>query len=547
MRQAYTTADFTSAVASLERLGTQHGLGRLAESFVALWRAQLQRLGRSRSALFGPLDALLTGLHPLLEACFRDDDDRSVLDDAQWVWFTQGSRAHSRAPTQQAVERRQQRRRDIQGSIRWERRPRRKRRRPPVGRYQHRRQADRRASDGSWNPPPLAKTLAEESRRLRPISTPPRPIAAATVLPQSPQLDAESIASPMLEPTQETPPRTSWPPYSLLGFEGDNDEDEDDGGEGGNFSLGDAPPPNGSYLARITAAVGALASDGNTSFHLPDDVAAVHRAQQRRRLDLADRATKANFTHSMRLIASSLQLAYEDVLSIALGEYISFTTLRDSRLGSTHGVPEHLRVVYHLEERRSKPRTLPLDPYQWCQTFDTLERVLRIINVGEPFEEARQRRAAAYREFNDLELGRATSDAMRHRIVDYDTAIRSELARPVQEALVRHYGQCNDCDRLFQEIVLDPERRRECRSPPSVNSRSLPRPRLDAISGYCGRFVDGIPHSNCQWWHVCPSCQRSGIDGRDCDHASRDSTCSSRRKWGRESGVSLSLFTSGGK
>ncbi|GAA5916595.1 hypothetical protein JCM5296_007215 [Sporobolomyces johnsonii] len=253
-----------------------------------------------------------------------------------------------------------------------------------------------------------------------------------------------------------------------LGFEGDDEDDEDDSSEGGNFDLSDAPPPNGSYLARISAAVGAITSDGNTSFRLPEDVAAEHRAQQHRRLDLADRTTKADFTQSMCLIASSLQLTYEDVLSIALGEYIAVTTLRDSRLGSAHDVPEHLRVSYHLEERRSKPRTPPLDPYQWCQTFDTLECVLHIINVREPFEEARRCRAAAYREFIDLEL-------------------RSEMARPVKEALVRHYGQCNDRDHLFQEIVLDPERRRERQSPPSVDSRALPRPCLDAISGYCGR------------------------------------------------------------
>ncbi|GAA5880929.1 hypothetical protein JCM1840_002099 [Sporobolomyces johnsonii] len=385
MRRAYTTADFTSAVASLESLGTQHELGRLAESFVALWRAQLQRLGRSRSAPFGLLDALPTGLHPLLEACFRDDDDGSVLDDAQWVWFTQGGRARSRAPPS-------------------------------------------RPSSVVSNGEGTSRDRSAGGKGRGESAVDHQSDATSTVRGQQ-----ESGTPPPRQSEQrQASPRT---PNPELGFEGDDDEDEDDGGEGGNFGLGDAPPPNGSYLARIAAAVGALAGDGNTSFHLPDDVAAVHRAQQRRRLDLADRATKADFTQLMRLITSSLQLAYEDVLSIALGEYISFTTLRDSRLGSAHDVPEHLRVVYHLEERRSKPRTPPLDPYQWCRTFDTLERVLRIVNVGEPFEEARQRRAAAYREFIDLELGRATSDAMRQRIVDYDAAVRSEMARPVKEAL----------------------------------------------------------------------------------------------------------------
>ncbi|GAA5878148.1 hypothetical protein JCM1840_002257 [Sporobolomyces johnsonii] len=273
-------------------------------------------------------------------------------------------------------------------------------------------------------------------------------------------------------------------------------EYSDDDGEGEGEYPGDEQPPLdlAPYEELVRHALDEQGDSDDDDTELPADIKAYRANILQRSIDFHDKQLKRSLLVSWRMVAARHLVAVEDIQRIALGEYISFPELRDSWQGSTLDLSEETAAVYHVQQSLKKAMPALLDPLEWDVVFHKWSAIVDAVNYGLPYEDLCNRRFRKYRKYILGELRRDTSVVHRHRVLNYEEAVRSSVPSPVSKAPIKHFGDCATHDLLYYKHVLAPVK------------RATPASSRSGGSTYCWKYNHQQPHIDCGRLHACYNC-----------------------------------------
>jgi len=175
---------------------------------------------------------------------------------------------------------------------------------------------------------------------------------------------------------------------------------------------------------------------------LPSWARAYREANSRRLVDLQIRDNKTQYRQGFLIIASSLPINLPEVQHAALGEYVDLLEIRDYAPQVSTLLDPELAEVYGAKqaEKRKRPANDSMDPLEWEKTFRVYEEVLSWINNEESYEEERRLDVERYRE-HIIRTLHSLPPNHRHWALEYDIAVRKEVARSDPHAQIRYLGE----------------------------------------------------------------------------------------------------------
>ncbi|GAA5873954.1 hypothetical protein JCM1840_000241, partial [Sporobolomyces johnsonii] len=438
---------------------------RLDALFMEYWKAQLRLLPRHHATGFTAAVPLPDGVHPLLAAIVRDDeDDGATQTDRQSYQRS----SPERDPTPGGFQ---------LGDVVF----------PPAG-----------GARGGTGGAPDGARPPDQAQRAGPPQQPQRPVAADFLGQVAAGIQAGAAGPP--------------PPGG--------------GGLGLDFGADPATRARGYEFGVLNALAGR--EQPITTVELPEDVLQYRDRVHHRRLDFFRKETKPHLATALRAVASHLGMAYSDVQSIAMGEYVSLAQVRDSHTGATIDLPSELAEVFEAKQLTKRATPAPLHVLQWEATFDKWSEVVDLVNSGGAGEAMRKRRYKVYKAYVQQLICRADTDTVQvRRLLAYDELVRAEVCKPVDEAEIRHFGEASTHDLLYLTTVISPsssapssssvQPARPPRTAPPSPPGAAPLPIYNRHSPYCWRYNTNAPHTGCQHLHSCYSASGRPLRAEEMD------------------------------
>ena len=223
---------------------------------------------------------------------------------------------------------------------------------------------------------------------------------------------------------------------------------------------------------------------------------------------------KVAFKEGFTFVTSILPINFAQVQQAAFGEYVDLEDIRDYQPDDSLLVDSRITDLFGLggtEKKKKRRATRDMDYLDWADAFDTLESCLQLLNDGLPFEEERRSVSRKYKDLIARTI-RSLEPQHRHWVIEYDIAVRTEVAKATPQTLLRYLGEANHADPLYLRYIST----RQSAPLSGRSTNSAGRRKNGTPETICIRFNRGIAHESCDMRHACRKCQKDGHRETEC-------------------------------